>query len=105
MKRFACHRLYTGNGYVLNNPVVCINEAGEIVSYEPLEGEKPFTQWIGGVILANSSQHWELKESFNDLCAELSDLSATHPCYAWHLTDFDFEKKEITPQSRLYRLQ
>lgn len=104
MKRFACHRLYAGNGYVLQKAVVCINEAGEIQSYEPLEGETPFTQWIGGVILVNSSPLWELKGTFSVLCNELSELPANHTSFAWHLTDFDFEKEEITPQSRLYRL-
>lgn len=104
MKRFACHRLYAGNGYVLQKAVVCINEAGEIQSYEPLEGETPFTQWIGGVILVNSSPSWELKGTFSDLRNELSELPTNHTSFAWHLTDFDFEKEEITPQSRLYRL-
>ena len=104
MKRFACHRLYAGNGYVLQKAVVSINEAGEIQSYEPLEGETPFTQWIGGVILVNSSPAWEIKGTFSALRNELSGLFANQPCYAWHLTAFDFEKDEITPQSRLYRL-
>lgn len=103
MKRFACHRVYSTTENLLHKAVVCIDEKGEVISCAPFDEEVPFTQWIGGVVLLTTTTQLELRADFKTTLAELTILP-NHPIHAWHLSPFDFEKEEITPDSILHQL-
>lgn len=48
MKRIASHRIILPDGRILQNHVVVLEDDGRLVSFHPLQGEEPFTQWIPG---------------------------------------------------------
>ena len=68
----------------------------------PLVEETPATEWIGGIIILSDKNDLPPIRNFK---AILDYLSSTDiPVYAWHITDFDFQQEELTPQSVIRRL-
>ena len=103
MKRYACHRLYTSNGFTNNKMIVCIDSDGKVVSCEEMNEEVPFTQWIGGIILLSPKSDLKITDNFIKLVKSL-DTSLHNDNLAWHISHFDFSKEEIPQQSTLVRL-
>lgn len=102
MKKYGCHRLYISYNQFLRQSVVTIDDRGKVVHYAPLEEEIHSTEWLGGIIILSESPHL-----FTDNIQEWFERQSgptSGSIYAWHLSNFDFEKECITPQSILRRL-
>jgi len=52
MKRFAAHYIYLGHGELLKNQVICFDDLGFILSFEPLLEEIPSTLFLNGILCA-----------------------------------------------------
>ncbi len=48
MIRKAYNRLVTSDGRIVVGAVVVFDEAGAVLSWHKLNGEKPFVEWQGG---------------------------------------------------------
>lgn len=48
MRRIASHRIVMPDGSILTNHVVVLDDDGRVLSFHPLQGEEPFTEWIPG---------------------------------------------------------
>lgn len=51
--RTAYHRLILPDGTVLSPGVVLTDDRGTILSWHQLQGEEPFTRWVGGSFSLN----------------------------------------------------
>ncbi|MBQ3190695.1 MAG: hypothetical protein IJB61_08315 [Bacteroides sp] len=102
-KRYACHRVYDSFCHFFPQSVVTITKTGEVIGCTPLKHETSFTEWIGGVIVLSPLSYIVPYRNFHSLLCEMTSISQT-PLYAWHISDFDFIKEELTPQSQLRRL-
>ncbi len=102
MKRYACHRVYTSPKHYLNQAYITLDEQGEVVNYATFTEEVSATEWIGGVIFLSDTtpaptddfQAWAKKHIKNEGI----------PTYAWHLSEFNFEREEPTPTCIFRRL-
>ena len=107
MKRFACHYLYVSADGCYSKYVVELEDNGRVGAYFPLKEELSATQWIGGVIIVSPMHELEIYsgEKFADfLQRAMQETETEPPVYAWHIADFDLQKKEFTMESRLVRL-
>jgi len=102
MKKYACHRVYTRPDHYLKQAFITINEQGNLINYAPFSEEIRNTEWIGGVIVLSDSEktpgnnwHSWIREHTKD---------AGHLTYAWHFSEFDFEREEPTPTCVARRL-
>lgn len=100
MKRYACHRLYLSPGQYLKQAVVTLDEEGKVCHYSKLEKEIHSTEWIGGVIILSSHSVSLPSGNIHEWLENNDDKQK----YAWHLSQFDFEKETATSQSILRRL-
>lgn len=101
MKKYACNRLYVDDRY-LSQAVVVINDNGEVESYSSFSEEMPETEWIGGVILLSCIKDRVQCDGFHHFRKQMTN--AKQCVYAWHISHFDFQKEEFTPQSIIHRL-
>ena len=101
--RYACHRVYDSFQHYDTQAVVVINDKGEVIGCTPLTHETPFTTWIGGVIVLSPFSETASRTDFKTMLSEMTG-NARLPLYAWHISDFDFSKEELTPQSIVKRL-
>lgn len=102
-KRYACHRVYDSYNHHYPQSVVAITEKGEVTGCTPLIHETSFTEWIGGVIVLSPLSEMEKHTDFQCMIHRMTGTHRT-PLYAWHISDFDFSKEELTPQSIIRRL-
>lgn len=102
VKKYACNRLYLSCNQYISPCVVTINEEGKVQGYSPLEEETSATEWIGGVIVFSDKSENLSIGTFAQFFQETK--SAKHTDYAWHITNFDFQATELTPQSIIQRL-
>lgn len=101
MKKYACNRLYVDDR-CLSQAVVVIDERGEVESYSSFSEEISGTEWIGGVIILSCRKE---KIQYNDFRHFRKQMtSAKQDVYAWHISNFDFQKEEFTSQSIIRRL-
>ena len=101
MRKFACNRLYIHNQY-LSHAVVTMDERGEVESYFPFSEEMSATEWIGGIIVLSDKEDAIQCTSFQNFRDLMT--SAKRMVYAWHISNFDFQQEEFTPQSIIRRL-
>lgn len=101
MKKYACNRLYVDGRY-LSQAVVALNEKGEVESYSSFSEEMSETEWIGGVILLSCKKGRVQSNDFHHFKEQMT--SSEQLIYAWHISNFDFEKEDFTPQSIICRL-
>jgi len=101
MRRYACNRLYINN-LCLSQAVVAINEKGKVEYYFLFSEELPATEWIGGVIVLSDKKERVGYSDFQDFREQMT--STKQLVYAWHVSDFDFQKEDFTPQSVVSRL-
>ncbi len=94
MKRYACHRVYTQADHYLNQAFVAVDEKGMVVKYASFHEEIMATEWIGGVIFL-SDTNIAPNGDFETWKSKHVKIGQT-PFYAWHLSEFDFEKGEPT---------
>ena len=102
MKKYACNRLYRASEEWMPQSVVTINERGEVESIAPLLEETSATEWLGGIIILSDKETLPSRLKFNDLLDYLTPVEM--PLYAWHISDFDFQQKEMTSRSVIRRL-
>lgn len=102
-RRYACHRVYDSCNHYESQSVVAISDQGEVIGYMPLTQETSFTEWIGGVIVLSPSPEMGSVTDFKSMTNGMVHLDQT-PLYAWHVSNFDFSKEELTPQSIIRRL-
>lgn len=100
-KKYACNRLYIDNRY-LSQAVVTINEDGEVGSYFSLYEEISATEWIGGAVVLSDKKNEIQYSNFQDFKEQMTNAKLF--LYAWHISNFDFQKEEFTPQSIISRL-
>ena len=103
IKRYACHRVYDSYNHYLPQSVVTITPDGEVLECKPLTEEISSTEWIGGVIVLSPSPEMGSVTDFKSMTNGMVHLDQT-PLYAWHVSNFDFSKEELTPQSIIRRL-
>lgn len=48
MRRVASHRIILPDGRVLRNHVAVLDDDDRLLSFHPLQGEEPFTEWVEG---------------------------------------------------------
>lgn len=104
VKKYACHRVYDAPCHYLSQSVVSIDEKGEVVDCRPLSQETAFTEWIGGVIVLLPQSAITFPVDFKTLCQYMTTGNKSFPVYAWHVSDFNFQAEELTPQSIILRL-
>lgn len=102
MKKYACNRLYRASDEWMPQSVVTINERGEVERIAPLLEETSATEWLGGIIILSDKKIMPSQLKFNDLLDYLTPVEM--PLYAWHISDFDFQQKEMTSRSVIRRL-
>lgn len=102
-RRVACHRVYDSYNHYEAQSVVAITMQGEVIGCTPLIHETSFTEWIGGVIVLSPLSDMPCVSDFKSMTSEMTGQQG-NPLYAWHISDFDFSKEELTPQSRVIRL-
>lgn len=105
MRRFACHHLYVSPVDCCVKYVVEIGENDRVNVCFPLKEEISATRWIGGVIILSPFPELEIcaEESFISFLKRVT-VKNNDSWYAWHITHFDFAKKDFTRLSRLVRL-
>ena len=103
MKKYACNRLYKAPGKWMPQSVVTINERGEVEGFAPLMEETSATEWLGGIIILSDKKVLPSQRNFNDLLDYLRPTTESS-LYAWHISDFNFQQEELTPQSIIRRL-
>ena len=103
IKNYACHRVYEGSHAYLSQSVVSITKNGEVVACKPLSQETAFTEWIGGVIVLSPISDMTHSTDSQTMLREMTHIDQA-PLYAWHISDFDFSREELTPQSIVRRL-
>lgn len=105
MRRFACHYLYVSQKDCYAKYVVEINEDSRVSAYFPLKEEISATQWIGGIIILSPFLELEFhaKEPFHSFLKRVT-VETARLQYAWHITYFDFAKKDFTNLSTMVRL-
>ena len=101
IKRYACHRVYDGYNHYLSQSVVAIAPDGEVLECKPLTEETSFTEWIGGVIFLTTTDEAPCGD-FHSWAKQ--QKNGQIPVYAWHLSEFDFEREEPTPNCIIRRL-
>ena len=102
MKKYACNRLYKAPGKWMPQSVVTINERGEVEGFAPLMEETSATEWLGGIIILSDKETLPSPRKFKELLDYLTPTDT--PLCAWHISDFDFQQEELTPQSIIRRL-
>lgn len=102
MKKYACHRVYDAPDRYFKQSVVSIANDGKVCNISPLTDETAGTEWIGGIIVLSDSEELCRETSFANLLHKTTN--AKQSCYAWHLSHFDFEREELTPQTIIRRL-
>ena len=66
LRRVAVHRVLV-DGKVVKMCAVGIEDNGRVAYYEPLSGETPFTEWIGGtIVLGRDGQGRLVVEKISD---------------------------------------
>ena len=102
MRKFACNRLYVSESECLPQSVVTLDELGMVQGYAPLKDEQAATEWIGGVIVLSGEKELVPSKDFKTLLEHLTH--AKLHTYAWHISDFDFLKLQLTDRSIVKRL-
>lgn len=102
-RKYACHRVYDKCNHYHPQSVVSLTEKGEFIGCNPLVHETSFTQWIGGVIVLSPLSDMTHYTDFQTMLREMTHIDQA-PLYAWHISDFDFSREELTPQSIVRRL-
>jgi hypothetical protein len=102
-RRYACHRVYDSYHHYVSQSVVAISDKGEVMECTPLTQETSFTEWIGGVIVLSPLSEMDSVTDFKTMTNGMVHQDQT-PLYAWHVSNFDFSKEELTPQSIVKRL-
>lgn len=103
IKKYACHRVYDTPDCHLGKSVVTLSMDGTVISCTPLEEEISSTEWIGGIIILSNQKEGTFEGEFARLLHQMTN-NLREPIYAWHIADFDFQKEELTPASKLHRL-
>ena len=101
MRKYACHRVYTNANHYLKQAFVAIGEDGKIIRLGTFQEEMVATEWIGGVIYLTTTD--EAPNGDFHIWAKQQKIGQT-PAYAWHLSEFDFEREEPTPNCIIRRL-
>ena len=101
MRNYACHRVYTDADHYLKQAFVSVGEGGKIIRLGTFQEEMVATEWIGGVIFLTTTD----KAPNGDFhsWAKQQKIGQT-PAYAWHLSEFDFEREEPTSNCIIRRL-
>lgn len=102
MKKYACNRLYKSPEDILSQSIVTINERGEVEGLASLGEEVSATEWLGGIIILSDKRMMSPQQNFKELLEYLAPVEK--PIYAWHISNFDFQQEEISPQSIIKRL-
>lgn len=102
MNKYACHRVYIRQGQYLKQAFVTINEHGNLIDYATFSEEIRDTEWIGGVIVLSDSAIAS-NEDFHTWASKHIKIGQS-PVYAWHLSEYDFEQEEPTPNCIFRRL-
>ena len=101
MKRYACHRIYTASDHYLKQAFIEIGEDEKIIRLGTFQEEMVATEWIGGVIFLTDTDIAP-NEDFRTWVNQ--QKNGQIPVYAWHLSEFDFEREEPTPNCIIRRL-
>ena len=101
MRNYACHRVYTDADHYLKQAFVSIGEGGKIIRLGEFQEEMVATEWIGGVIFLTTTDEAP-KGDFHSWAKQ--QKNGQTPVYAWHLSEFDFEREEPTPNCIIRRL-
>jgi len=101
MKKYACNRLYLYNRF-FNLAWVVIDAEGRVQGFESFTEEKPGTEWLGGVIVLSDKETAVPTRNFKEFLSLMT--ASRQEVYAWHLSDFDFQKEELTSRSIIRRL-
>lgn len=104
VRNYACHRVYDAPNHYRPQSVVTITTYGEVLEIKPLSHESAFTEWIGGIILLSSETELTLPTDFKTLRLQMKEGDPSSPLYAWHISGFNFQEEELTPQSIVRRL-
>lgn len=105
MKKYACHRLYLTPTNTLRMASVTIDGTGRVCAFAELHEETSATEWIGGIILLTPTSELNSRTCFKELLeANLYPSEVILPCYAWHITNFDFTNECLTIQSTVQPL-
>ena len=103
MKKYACNRLYLSSNEYLSPSVVCLDDEGCVISFALLKDELDATEWIGGVVILSEVKDITFEQNFHQLLQK-SSASPNALLYAWHISNFDFNKEEFSSISTLKRL-
>jgi len=101
MKNYACHRVYTDADHYLKQAFVSIGEDGKIIRLGTFQEEMVATEWIGGVIFVTTT---EMAPNGDFHSWTKQQKNGQTPVYAWHLSEFDFNREEPTPNCIIRRL-
>lgn len=104
IKKFACHKLYLNFDSCQGQSVVCVNDRGEVLSFQLLDEEIRHTEWIGGVIILSPMIELSMARDFNTLLCDAFRVQIDSPLYAWHVSHFDFTNGNISSLSTLRKL-
>lgn len=102
MKRYACHRVYTHPDHYLKQAFITLDEQGKVIHYATFAEEFPATEWIGGVIVLS-----DIDIAPNDNFRSWFQQHAKgneNSIFAWHLSEFDFEREEPAQTCIIRRL-
>lgn len=101
MRNYACHRVYTDADHYLKQAFVSIGEDEKIIHLGTFQEEMVATEWIGGVIFLTTTNEAP-NGDFHSWAKQ--QKNGQTPVYAWHLSEFDFEREEPTPNCIIRRL-
>lgn len=102
MRKYACNRLYYSSDKYLSPAVVDLDDTGCVISFALLENEQAATKWIGGIIVLSEDNDLRMKKDFHHFL--LMSKTSREAIYAWHISDFDFDKENFSSNSILKRL-
>ena len=98
VKKYACHRVYDSPFHYIPQAIVCINDDGTFGKCMPL-----LEEWIGGIIVLSGKKEIMTECSTFDMILQVMGNKKNMPLYAWHISNFDFEKEELTKR-RIVRI-
>ena len=101
MRNYACHRVYTDADHYLKQAFVSIGEDEKTIRLGTYQEEMVATERIGGVIFLTTTNEAP-NGDFHSWAKQ--QKNGQTPVYAWHLSEFDFEREEPTPNCIIRRL-